>query len=58
MVELWRVDICLEVSMMSSHLALPSQGHIEQVLHMFCYLKKYHNGTLVYDPSDPGINEE
>ena len=43
MVELGRVDVCLEVSMMSSHLALPREGHLEQVLHIFAYLKKYHN---------------
>ena len=36
MVELGRVDVCLEVSMMSSHLALPREGHLEQVLHIFC----------------------
>ena len=52
MVELARVDVCLEVSMMSSHLALPREGHLEQVLHIFAYLKKYHNTELVYDPSD------
>lgn len=56
-VELGRVDICLEVSMMSSCLALPRVGHLEQVLHIFAYLKKYHNAELVYDPSDPGIDE-
>jgi hypothetical protein len=27
-VELGRVDICLEVSMMSSHLVLPREGHL------------------------------
>ena len=57
LVELGRIDICLEVSMMSSHLALPREGHLEQVLHIFGYLKKYHNGTLVYDPSEPEIDE-
>ena len=56
-VELWRVDVCLEVSMMSSHLALPREGHLEQVLHIFAYLKKYHNTELVYDPSDPVVDE-
>ena len=56
-VELGRVDVCLEVSMMSSHLALPREGHLEQVLHIFAYLKKYHNTELVYDPSDPVVNE-
>ena len=56
-VELGRVDVCLEVSMMSSHLALPREGHLEQVLHIFAYLKKYHNTELVYDPSDPAVDE-
>ena len=56
-VELGRVDICLEVSMMSSHLALPREGHLEQVLHIFSHLKKYHNAELVYDLSDPIIDE-
>ena len=57
MVELGRVDICLEVSMMSSHLALPREGHLHQVLHIFAYLKKYHNAELVFDPSDPDIDQ-
>ena len=56
-VELGRVDICLEVSMMSSCLALPREGHLEQVLHIFAHLRKYHNAEIVYDPSDPVIDE-
>jgi hypothetical protein len=55
--ELGRIDICLECSMMSSHLALPRLGHLRQVLHIFAYLKKYHNAELVFDPSDPCIDE-
>ena len=51
-VELGRIDICLEVSMMSLHLAMPRKGHLDQVLHIFAYLCKYHNTELVYDPSD------
>jgi hypothetical protein len=51
-----RVDICLEVSMMSSHLTLPREGHLEQVFHIFEHLKKYHNTDVVYDPSDPLID--
>ena len=56
-VELGRVDICLETSMMSSHLALPREGHLEQVLRIFGYLKKYHNSEMVFDPSDPVVDE-
>ena len=57
MVELGRVDICLETSMMSSHLALPREGHLEQVFHMFGYLKCHHNAEMVFNPSDPVIDE-
>ena len=44
--------------MMSSHLALPRKGHMEQVMQIFGYLKKYHNAELVFDPSDPTIDEQ
>jgi hypothetical protein len=56
-VELGRVDICLEVSMMSSHLVLPREGHLEQVFHIFAHLKKYHNTEIVYGLSDPVVDE-
>ena len=56
-VELGRVDICLETSMMSSHLALPREGHLEQLFHIFSYLKHHHNAEMVFDPSDPDIDE-
>ena len=56
-VELGRIDICLEVSMMSSHLALPREGHWDQVFQIFAYLKKYHNAELIYNLSDPVVNE-
>ena len=58
MVELGRVDICVEVSMLSSHLALPRKGHLEQVLHMFGYLKVHHNAEMVFDSSIPDIEME
>ena len=57
-VELGRIDICQEVSMMSSHLAMPRKGHLAQVLHIFAYLRKYHNTELVYDLSDPVVEQD
>jgi hypothetical protein len=57
MVELGRVDICLECSILSSHLALPREGHLDQLFHIFAYLRKYHNTELVFDPSDPCVDE-
>ena len=58
MVELGRVDIYCEVLMMSSILALPRMGHLEQLYHIFSYLKKHHNTEMVFDPSEPTIDEE
>jgi hypothetical protein len=43
--------------MVSSHLVLPREGHLEQVFHIFAHLKTYHNTEAVYDPSDPVIDE-
>jgi hypothetical protein len=56
MVELGRIDICCEVSMLSSHLALPREGHLAQLYHMFGYLKAHHNAEMVFDPSEPDID--
>ena len=47
-----RADICVEVSIMSSHLALLRKGHMEQVLGMFAYLKGHTNPEMVFDPSE------
>lgn len=55
-VELGRIDICCEVSLMSSHLALPREGHLLRVYHIFAYLKKHHNAEMVFDPTDPVID--
>ena len=57
MVELGRVDVCLEVSMMPSRLVLPRVGHLNHVHHAFMCLKKNHNTELVFDPSDPVVDE-
>ena len=56
-VELGRVDVCLECSLLSSHLALPREGHMLQLFQIFAYLKKYHNTEMVYDPRDPTIDK-
>jgi hypothetical protein len=56
-VELGRVDICCEVSMLSSCLALPREGHLEQLFHIFAHLKGKHNTEMIFDPSAPEIEE-
>ena len=55
-VELGHVDVFLEVSMMSSHIALPREGHLKALLQIFAYIKKHHNTEMVYDPSQPEID--
>ncbi|CAJ1966194.1 unnamed protein product [Cylindrotheca closterium] len=45
-VELGKVDICLECSLISSQLAMPKVEHLHQVLSIFSYLKSHHNAEL------------
>ena len=55
-VELGRVDICCEVSMLASHVVLPRKGHLIAVIHIFAYLRNHHNARMVFDPTYPTIN--
>ena len=55
-VELGRVDIVTEVSTLASHMALPREGHLEAVFHVFAYLGNKHNARAVLDPSYPDID--
>lgn len=48
-VELGRIDICGEVSMMSSYSAAPRSGHLDAVLHMFSYLDSHNRSKIVMD---------
>ena len=42
--------------MLSSYLALPCEGHLEEVLHAFGYLKKHINSEIVFDPTTPEVD--
>ena len=55
-VEIGRVDILTELSMLSSYQASPRRGHLEQVYHIFGYLKKKIKLTLYFDPSPPDLD--
>ena len=56
--ELGQIDLTCEVSVMSSQMALPREGHLSHLFHFFAYLKKCHNSELVFDPSDRGVDYE
>ena len=40
-IDIIRVDILLETAILSKHLALPREGHLEHVLHIVGYLKRH-----------------
>ncbi len=48
---LGRINIYIDVSLISSHLAQPHIGYMEQVLHIFRYLKHQDHSTNVVDPN-------
>ncbi len=56
MEELGCIDIATEVSLLSLHLALPREGHLELDLHIMGYLRQKHNTHLVFDPTYPTID--
>ena len=49
--ELVRVDICLEVSLISSRLALPCESHLDKLFHIFAYLKWKHRDRIIFYPT-------
>lgn len=56
-VELGRIDIHIDVTLLSSFMAQPRMGHMNEVLHIFSYLKHHENLKLVFDPN-PQIWDE
>jgi hypothetical protein len=45
------------VAALSSHMALPRVGHMNQVYHIFGYLKQNPKRTLAFDPQFPYVDE-
>ena len=57
MIELMRIDISTEVSLMSRYLAQPRMGYLIQVLHIFSYLKSNKCMGICHAPTKLEINE-
>jgi hypothetical protein len=55
-VELGRIDITTEVSMLSTYLCWPREGHLEAVVHVFAYLGLHHNAIVVFGPKYPDVD--
>ena len=56
-VELGRLDILPEVSLMSACLASPREGHLDQVLHVFARLKQHPKRKIAFNPEHPQIDD-
>jgi hypothetical protein len=49
MVELGRLDIYIQVALLSAYLAQPRQGHLEAVFYIYGYLKSHDHSNIVFD---------
>ena len=58
LIALHRVDSRWEYLMILSTLALPKSSNLEQLYHIFLYLKKQQNTEIVFDPTNPIIDKE
>jgi hypothetical protein len=56
-IEIGRIDITTEVSMLASHMAMPRKGHLYAVFRLFAYLKAKHKSRLIFDPTYPRIHD-
>jgi hypothetical protein len=56
LVELGHIDIATEVSLLSSHLAYPSEGNLKTALHIMSYLSQKHNTRHIFDQTYPKID--
>ena len=55
-VELGRPGIVMETSALASMMAFPREGRLDAVFHMFAFLKRNHNGVIVFDSTEPEID--
>ena len=51
MVKLGRIDIITKVSLLSSHVALPREGHLDAAINVMVHVGQRYKSRLVYDPS-------
>jgi len=53
-----RFDISYAVSMMSSYAAKPREGHMDGVVRIFGYLKRYPNKAILLSPNNPTVEDD
>jgi hypothetical protein len=57
-VELGRIDIFTEVSMLAAYTAAPRQGHLNALFHVYAYLNKHSRSRIVFDDSYIRIDDD
>jgi hypothetical protein len=57
-VELGRIDIHLAVTLLSSYMVQPREGHLIEVLRFVSYLKYNANSTMIFDHLPVNWEEE
>jgi hypothetical protein len=55
-VELGRIYIITEVSIFSTYVCLPREGHLDAMFHVFAYIALNHNSRVVFDPTYPSVD--
>ena len=55
-IEIGRVDILTEVSMLSAYQASPREGHMKAILQIFAYINNNPKLTIYFDPRLPNID--
>ena len=56
MIELGRIYVITKVSLLSSHVALPREEHLEAAVHIMAQVGQRYNYRLVYNPLYPEID--
>jgi hypothetical protein len=55
--KLGRLDILVAVSMLSRYVVSPREGHLQQLFHIFAYLKHHKSLKMVFDDTEPVFDE-
>jgi hypothetical protein len=51
-VELGRIDIIVPISLLSRYMVSPREGHLQQIYHIFAYLKQFNRSKLIFDDAE------
>ena len=54
-IELGRVDILYEVSLLTIHLNMPQKGHMQVMMGVFVYIYKAYGKTVIVDTIIPKV---